>query len=164
MLAEQYIPVLMLFVVALGFGALFTLLGILIGPMQDTEVKKMPFESGLVNEGSQYKRYSVRFYMVALAFLIFDVEIVFFYPWAVKFRELGIHTIRVVNPQDLDGLSGLVIPGGESSVMLKLAMLFNFTDIPNNQTSKVSGIGEGNGAITPAAAAAYGCQDVAIGS
>ena len=97
MLADQDIPVLMLFVVALGFGSLFTLLGILIGPKQDTEVKKMPFESGLVNEGSQYKRYSVRFYMVALAFLIFDVEIVFFYPWAVKFRELGMYGFVVMS-------------------------------------------------------------------
>ena len=97
MLAEQYIPVLMLFVVALGFGALFTLLGILIGPKLDTAVKKMPFESGLPTEGSQYKRYSVRFYMVALAFLIVDVEIVFFYPWAVKFRELGMYGFVVMS-------------------------------------------------------------------
>ena len=91
LLAEQYIPVLLLLAVALGLGAMFTLLGILIGPKKDTETKRMPFESGLPSEGAQYKRYSVRFYMVALAFLIFDVEIVFFYPWAVKFRELGFY-------------------------------------------------------------------------
>ena len=97
MLVEQYIPVLLVFVVALSFGALFTLLGILLGPKQDTETKKMPFESGLPTEGSQYKRYSVRFYMVALAFLIFDVEIVFFYPWAVKFRELGMYGFVVMS-------------------------------------------------------------------
>ena len=97
MLAEQYIPVLMLFVVALGLGSLFTLLGILIGPKVDTATKKMPFESGLSTQGSQYKRYSVRFYMVALAFLIFDVEIVFFYPWAVKFREMGMYGFVVMS-------------------------------------------------------------------
>ena len=96
MVAEEYIPVLMLFVVALGFGALFTLLGILLGPKRDTAVKKMPFESGLPTRGSEFKRYSVRFYMVALAFLIFDVEIVFFYPWAVKFRELGMYGFVVM--------------------------------------------------------------------
>jgi len=89
MIAEQYIPVLFMIVLALGLGTMFTLLSILIGPKKVDEVKKMPFESGLPNTGSQFRRYSVRFYMVALAFLIFDVEIVFFYPWAVKFRELG---------------------------------------------------------------------------
>ena len=89
MIAEQYIPVLFMLVLALGLGTMFTLLSILIGPKKVDAVKKMPFESGLPNDGSQYRRYSVRFYMVALAFLIFDVEIIFFYPWAVKFKELG---------------------------------------------------------------------------
>ncbi|MCZ6473155.1 MAG: NADH-quinone oxidoreductase subunit A [SAR324 cluster bacterium] len=97
MVAEQYIPVLMLLGVALGFGALFTLLGILLGPKRDTAVKKMPFESGLPSTGSGFKRYSVRFYMVALAFLIFDVEIIFFYPWAVKFREFGLYGFVVMS-------------------------------------------------------------------
>ena len=96
MLIDDYLPVLFLFVVALGFGAMFTLLGILIGPKVKTEIKSMPFESGMPTAGSEYKRYSVRFYMVALAFLIFDVEIVFFYPWAVKFRELGLYGFVVM--------------------------------------------------------------------
>ena len=75
MLAEQYLPVLFLIVVALGLGAMFTLLSILFGPKQDTEVKRMPFESGMPTEGARFRRYSVRFYMVALTFLIFDVEL-----------------------------------------------------------------------------------------
>ncbi len=96
MLAEQYLPVLFLIAVALGIGALFTGLGLLFGPKQDTAIKRMPFESGMPTEGAQYRRYSVRFYMVALTFLIFDVEIVFFYPWAVKFRELGFYGFWVM--------------------------------------------------------------------
>jgi len=96
MLSEQYLPVLFLIVVALGIGALFTGLSILIGPKQATAVKRMPFESGMPTQGSQFRRYSVRFYMVALTFLIFDVEIVFFYPWAVKFRELGFYGFWVM--------------------------------------------------------------------
>lgn len=96
MLAEQYIPVLLMFALALGFGALFTLLGIMLGPKRATETKKMPFESGMPTRGSEFKRYSVRFYMVALAFLIFDVEIVFFYPWAVRFREMGFYGFVVM--------------------------------------------------------------------
>lgn len=86
----------MILVVALGLGSMFTLLGVLIGPKLAGEVKKMPFESGMPNTGSEYKRYSVRFYMVALVFLIFDIEIVFFYPWAVKFREMGFYGLAVM--------------------------------------------------------------------
>lgn len=95
-LSEQYLPVLFLIGVALGMGALFTGLSILIGPKKASPAKKMPFESGMPSEGSQYRRYGVRFYMVALTFLIFDVEIVFFYPWAVKFRELGFYGFWVM--------------------------------------------------------------------
>ena len=96
MIVDQYIPVVFLSIVALGVGALFTLLGILVGPKQGTAAKRMPFESGMMTEGSQFRRYSVRFYMVALAFLIFDVEIVFFYPWAVRFKELGMYGFVVM--------------------------------------------------------------------
>ena len=96
MLVQQYLPVLFLIVVALGLGSMFTLLGILVGPKRESAVKSMPFESGMPTKGSEFRRYSVRFYMVALAFLIFDVEIVFFYPWAVKFRELGFYGFWVM--------------------------------------------------------------------
>lgn len=89
MIAELYLPVLFLIAVAIGVGGLFTLLGILIGPKKDSAIKRMPFESGMPTEGSGFKRYSVRFYLVAMIFLIFDVEVIFLYPWAVKFRELG---------------------------------------------------------------------------
>ena len=96
MLSEQYLPVLFVIIVALGLGALLTGLSILLGPSKPSAVKSMPFESGMPTEGSQFRRYSVRFYMVALTFLIFDVEIVFFYPWAVKFRELGFYGFWVM--------------------------------------------------------------------
>ena len=86
---ESYLPVVFLMVVALGLGTMFTLLSIMLGPVKRTATKSMPFESGMPSAGSQYRRYSVRFYMVALAFLIFDVEIVFFYPWAAVFSDLG---------------------------------------------------------------------------
>jgi NADH-quinone oxidoreductase subunit A len=96
MLIDQYLPVVYLIILALILGAFFTLIGILMGPKRVTAVKDMPFESGMPSVGSQFRRYSVRFYMVALTFLIFDVEIVFFYPWAVKFRELGFYGFWVM--------------------------------------------------------------------
>lgn len=97
MIAEEYIPVLLLVGLALGLGAMFTMLGIMLGPKKATAVKKMPFESGLITKGTQFRRYGIRFYMVALAFLIFDVEIIFFYPWAVKFREMGLYGFAVMS-------------------------------------------------------------------
>ncbi|HUJ73820.1 MAG TPA: NADH-quinone oxidoreductase subunit A [bacterium] len=96
MLVQQYGAVLILIAVALGVGSLFALLGLVLGPKKVTPAKVMPFEAGMPSEGSQYRRYSVRFYMVALTFLIFDIEIVFFYPWAVKFRELGMYGFVVM--------------------------------------------------------------------
>lgn|SRR5689334_22934253 len=89
MIVDQYIPVIYLIVVALAIASIFTLAGILVGPRVRTPIKAMPFESGMMTHGAEYRRYSVRFYMVALAFLIFDVEIVFFYPWAVRFKQMG---------------------------------------------------------------------------
>ncbi len=89
MLSQQYIPIVFLVVVACGIATVFSVAGVLVGPKLNKGAKLMPFESGMPSTGSEYRRYSVRFYMVALAFLIFDVEIVFFYPWAVRFREFG---------------------------------------------------------------------------
>ena len=89
MIAEQYLPVLFLMAAAIGLAGMFTLLGILLGPKRDSAIKRMPFESGMPTVGSGFKRYGVRFYLVAMIFLIFDVEVVFLYPWAVRFRELG---------------------------------------------------------------------------
>jgi NADH-quinone oxidoreductase subunit A len=96
MLLEQYAPVVMLTVLALLVASLFTFVGILVGPRKPSAAKAMPFESGMPTQGAQHGRYSVRFYMVALAFLIFDVEIVFFYPWAVRFREFGLYGLGVM--------------------------------------------------------------------
>lgn len=87
---EQYLPVLFLIVLAVGVAGLFTALGALIGPKLDSAQKRMPFESGMPTVGTGFRRYSVRFYLVAMIFLIFDVEVVFLYPWAVRFRELGL--------------------------------------------------------------------------
>ena len=96
MLLEQYAPVVMLTIVALLIGSIFTFVGILVGPSKPSATKAMPFESGMPTQGAQFRRYSVRFYMVALAFLIFDIEIVFFYPWAVRFREFGLYGFAVM--------------------------------------------------------------------
>lgn len=88
-MALQYLPILFLIILGILLAGLFTLLAVFFGPKKYSEVKAMPFESGMIARGSSHKRYDVKFYLVAMVFLIFDVEIILLYPWAMKFRTLG---------------------------------------------------------------------------
>ena len=84
-----YIPLLLLFVIAAVIvGAMFTLTT-LLGPKNPTPEKMIPFECGSESTGAQHVRMSVKFYMTAILFVVFDVEVVLLYPWAVTFRETG---------------------------------------------------------------------------
>ena len=64
-------------------------LGVLFGPKKESEAKSMPYESGITPYGEGTRRMPVRFYLVAVLFILFDIEVVFFLPWAVTFRQLG---------------------------------------------------------------------------
>ncbi|MBK7535743.1 MAG: NADH-quinone oxidoreductase subunit A [Myxococcales bacterium] len=75
---------------ALGLGAAFTALAVLIGPKATNPEKLKPFECGSEPIGSPRGRYSVKFYQVAILFLVFDIEAAFMYPWAVLYNKLSI--------------------------------------------------------------------------
>jgi NADH-quinone oxidoreductase subunit A len=77
-------------VLALGFCGLFTALAILIGPRATNPEKLKPFECGSEPIGSPRGRYSVKFYQVAILFLVFDIEVAFMYPWAVQYKALSV--------------------------------------------------------------------------
>ncbi len=79
-------------VLALAFCGLFTALAVLIGPKATNPEKLKPFECGSEPIGSPRGRYSVRFYQVAILFLVFDIEAAFMYPWAVLYNNLS-HTM-----------------------------------------------------------------------
>jgi NADH-quinone oxidoreductase subunit A len=86
---EVYFPVLlMLLVAAIVAGVLYTLT-VVFGPSNPTEEKMIPYESGSETEGGRHIRLSVKFYLTAILFVVFDIEAVFLYPWASKFRDLG---------------------------------------------------------------------------
>jgi NADH-quinone oxidoreductase subunit A len=87
---EQYIPVLIALIFAGGLATLMVSASSLFGPKKHTPVKDEPFECGNPASGSAWGRFSVKFYLVAILFIIFDVEVVFLYPWAVVFRQLGL--------------------------------------------------------------------------
>ena len=87
-LQESYIPVLLawLFAIANATGVIVT--GALLGKRVRNRFKDMAYESGMTPIGSARERFSVKFYMVAMLFILFDIEAVFLYPWAVVYRDL----------------------------------------------------------------------------
>lgn len=84
----DYAPILVMFIVAAGFGASQLLVTQLIGPRKRTATKLMPYECGKDPVGSARDRFSVKFYNVAVVFLLFDIEVLFMIPFAVAFKEL----------------------------------------------------------------------------
>ena len=86
---QAYLPAGIVLVLALAFCGLFTALAMLLGPKATNPEKLKPFECGSEPIGSPRARYSVRFYQVAILFLVFDIETAFMYPWAVLYRDLS---------------------------------------------------------------------------
>lgn len=86
---HPYFPLLVLFAIAGVVVVAWLTLAQSIGPKSISPVKADPFESGNPPRGDARIRFSVRFYLVAMLFLIFDLEVVFLYPWAILFRRLG---------------------------------------------------------------------------
>ena len=87
---ENYLPIFIFFVVAVGF-ALFTIfLSAIIGRRKATPQKMIAYECGMDPIGQARKPFSVKFYIIAMLFIIFDIEAVFLYPWAVIFKDLKI--------------------------------------------------------------------------
>jgi NADH-quinone oxidoreductase subunit A len=95
---QIYFPICLALVVAAGLAALMLALANLLGPRRPSLVKSTPFECGSVPVGSAHERFAVKFYVVALLFIVFDIEAIFLYPWAV-----------LLLPSD--GFAGLGWPG-----------------------------------------------------
>jgi NADH-quinone oxidoreductase subunit A len=87
---HPYFPLLVIFALAAFVVLALLLVASKVGPKSTNPVKAEPFESGNPPKGDARMRFSVRFYLVAMLFLIFDLEVVFLYPWAIYFRSLGI--------------------------------------------------------------------------
>ncbi|MBN1887548.1 MAG: NADH-quinone oxidoreductase subunit A [Thermoflexales bacterium] len=89
MMLSIYLPILILFIVATFVAAAAVGLGTLLGPRRPTPRKQSPYESGMTPIGPAQRRFPIKFYLVAVLFILFDVEIVFLYPWAVLLRDAG---------------------------------------------------------------------------
>jgi NADH-quinone oxidoreductase subunit A len=86
---DNWLLILLLMVMAVGFGGVSVLLGRLLGPRNPTPEKSAPYECGMPAVGDARERQSIRFYLIAMIFLLFDIEVAFLYPWALALRALG---------------------------------------------------------------------------
>lgn len=114
-MAESYLPALLFVLFAVGFAALMMGLTMILGPKRSTVIKDEPFECGSEPIGSPRVKFSVKFYQVAILFLVFDIEVAFLYPWASLFRELS-----CTGPLDAAG----VCTGGQSLFGLVEMLIF----------------------------------------
>src|ERR1700689_3438000 len=88
---DTYFPVLVQVVLAVVIAAALVAISFLLGKRVRNRVKDSPYESGIAPTGSARERFSVKFYLVAIVFILFDIEAVFLYPWAVVYRELKLY-------------------------------------------------------------------------
>jgi NADH-quinone oxidoreductase subunit A len=86
-MATLYVPILVMLILTGGFAAVALVLAWILGPSKPDVSKNAPYECGMPPVGDARERYSVRFYVVAMLFIVFDLETVFLYPWAVIFRQ-----------------------------------------------------------------------------
>lgn len=93
-------PLLIFLVVAIITGASMIILSQVIGPRKNTAVKLMPYESGMDPVGDARQRFDVRYYLIAIAFLLFDVELLYLYPWAVSHWRVGSGAAAASAPVD----------------------------------------------------------------
>jgi NADH-quinone oxidoreductase subunit A len=94
---EAYLPILLMFIVALGFAGGNIILSQLVGQRKQTRTKLMPYECGKDPVGSARERFSVKFYLIAMLFILFDIEAIFLIPWAVVFKRLAAESAMMRN-------------------------------------------------------------------
>jgi NADH-quinone oxidoreductase subunit A len=96
-MGAEYTPVFLLLITAIAIGAGMMISSAILAPSKATKVKQMPYESGMDPIGDARQRFDVRFYLVAIVFLLFDVELLFLYPWAVA-QWSGAEGVVVMRP------------------------------------------------------------------
>ena len=87
---DQYYPIVLMFIVAVGFVSVTMVATHYLGPKRKSKTKLDPFECGIEPHGNARAPFSIKYFLVAILFVLFDVEVIFMYPWAVLFRELGV--------------------------------------------------------------------------
>ena len=89
-MARSYLPLLLLFGVSLATAIMMVMMSHMMGPQRPTPQKEMPYESGMIPLGDSRQRFTVKFYLVGILFIVFDIETIFLIPWSVSYRDLGV--------------------------------------------------------------------------
>jgi len=87
---ENYIPIFIMFAFGIAFGFIMSRVNRWFGPKKPNDEKLSTYESGMEPVRTARERFPIKFYMVAMLFIVFDIEVVFLYPWAVTFKQLGL--------------------------------------------------------------------------
>ena len=85
----DYLPIVLMFLVALGFVVTTMIASHWLGPKRKTKIKLDSFECGVESEGNARLPFAIKYFLVAILFVLFDIEVIFMYPWAVNFKDLG---------------------------------------------------------------------------
>lgn len=96
MALQAFAPIAAIIVIAFVIAAIVLVISRIFGPHRPTFRKNAPYESGMKPIGSAHRRMPVKFYLVAVLFIIFDIEVIFFLPWAVSMREMGVYGLVVM--------------------------------------------------------------------
>ena len=90
---KGYIPALVFLALGIGIGAAFTMLNSVLGPSRPTQAKRDPYECGLPSEVQKSFRFGISFYLIAMLFILFDIEVVFLYPVAMQLEAFGVFAL-----------------------------------------------------------------------
>src|SRR5674476_915251 len=95
---DQYLPVFLFVLVGIGVGVAPQVLGYILGPNRPDPAKNSPYECGFEAFGDARMKFDVRYYLVAILFILFDLEIAFLFPWAVALKDIGLSLIHISEP------------------------------------------------------------------
>ena len=107
----DYLPILLMFIVAAGFAVGNIVLSQSVGQRKRTRTKLMPYECGKDPVGSARERFSVKFYLIAMLFILFDIEVIFLVPWAVVFKTMAAQGLRNLVYGEMMVFIGLLLVG-----------------------------------------------------
>ena len=86
----DFVPIALMFIVAMGFVVFVLFLTHKLGPKHKSKIKQATFECGIEAQGNARLPFSIKYFLIAILFVLFDVEVIFMYPWAVNFKQLGL--------------------------------------------------------------------------
>lgn len=115
-MASAYLPLLILLIVAIGIGAVAVILPHLLGPRRDNKQKLEPYESGMIPFHDARRRFPVKYYLVAMLFILFDIEVIFMYPWAAVMRQL----------RDQHSIAFALLPMGFFLLILVVGLIYEW--------------------------------------